>query len=172
MAKAFSKRSQVAMESLMVYGIAILIVMLAVGALIYFGVLDLGAYLPDRAEIKGGDFTIKEIAVHHGGDVELVITNNVGKNIESLIVEIQDEGDSSWGCSTPTLMRTDTGDISGTNPLANGDDAELTGSYALSCDVIDKVGKKISGIINLRYNVMGSSIDRSAHGTIRVTVIE
>ena len=43
-----SDLSQAALEFLTTYGWAILVVLIAVGALAYFGVLDLGKFLPEK----------------------------------------------------------------------------------------------------------------------------
>ena len=42
------KRGQVALEFIMTYGWAILVVLVAIGALAYFGVLNPGKYLPEK----------------------------------------------------------------------------------------------------------------------------
>jgi len=44
----YNKKGQAALEFLMTYGWAILVVLAAIGALAYFGVLDPGAYLPSK----------------------------------------------------------------------------------------------------------------------------
>ena len=98
MRKKNSKKSQVAMESLMVYGIAILIVMLAIGALMYFGVLDLGAYLPDSCKIKGGTFDCTDYAWSVlANELQIEITNRAGKTITNLggatTCMLEEEGD-------------------------------------------------------------------------------
>ena len=75
------------MESLMVYGIAILIVMLAIGALIYFGVLDLGSYLPDQCDLKGDPVKCENYVITSTSGncvAEFEFRNKVGKNIKEL----------------------------------------------------------------------------------------
>jgi hypothetical protein len=58
------KRAQAAMEFLMTYGWAILVVLIAIGALAYFGVLSPEQFLPEKCVISTGsglfcdDFTI------------------------------------------------------------------------------------------------------------------
>jgi len=46
------KRAQAAMEFLMTYGWAILVVLAAIGALAYFGVLSPGNLLPHKCEFS------------------------------------------------------------------------------------------------------------------------
>jgi hypothetical protein len=48
------RKAQAAMEFLMTYGWAILVVLAAIGALAYFGVLDPGKLLPERCQFPAG----------------------------------------------------------------------------------------------------------------------
>ncbi|MBN2423192.1 hypothetical protein JXB41_08270 [Candidatus Woesearchaeota archaeon] len=154
-----SKKSQVAMESLMVYGIAILIVMLAVGALIYFGVLDLGAYLPDSCKIKGGSFECVDFAIDAtGGGINIDIKNRVGKTITDL-------ESCSWISE---------GDRSGTlqpdrSEVANGNTVLLTDGESGE-DFEELVGKKTKLTFTCQYKISGSSIQRTFNGELTTTV--
>jgi len=47
-------KAQAAMEFLMTYGWAILVVLVVIGALAYFGVLSPGRLLPDRCQLPPG----------------------------------------------------------------------------------------------------------------------
>ncbi len=49
-----SKKGQAAMEFLMTYGWAILVVLIAIGALAYFGVLSPEKFLPEKCVISSG----------------------------------------------------------------------------------------------------------------------
>ena len=49
----FRKKGQAAMEFLMTYGWAILVVLVAIGALAYFGVLSPDRFLPERCTGTG-----------------------------------------------------------------------------------------------------------------------
>ena len=48
------KKAQAAMEFLMTYGWAILVVLVAIGALAYFGVLSPDTFLPEKCVISSG----------------------------------------------------------------------------------------------------------------------
>ena len=50
----FFKKSQAAMEFLMTYGWAILVVLAAIAALAYFGVLSPEKFLPEKCLIETG----------------------------------------------------------------------------------------------------------------------
>jgi len=53
MRKIRKKKGQITMESLLLYGAAFLVVLLAIAALTYFGILDLGRYLPEKCNFEG-----------------------------------------------------------------------------------------------------------------------
>src|SRR3989344_7474667 len=91
------KKSQVAIEAIMIYGLAILVVMLAIGALMYFDVLDLGSLLPDKCEIKGVAITCEDYGVYTN-KVVLQLRNNIGKNIYITSINIVgEEGSNDYG---------------------------------------------------------------------------
>jgi|SRR3989344_1510403 len=90
------------MEFLMTYGWAILVVLIAIGALAYFGVLNPGRFLPSSCTIVAGigcdDFKVT------AADVQLILRNGVGDDLSSVSVTVpscttQDanaDGDDSW----------------------------------------------------------------------------
>jgi len=87
------KKAQAAMEFLMTYGWAILVVLLAIAALAYFGVLNPGKYLPSSCTLGAGlscnDFKVVGIDPVTGfGEVTLVITNGMGEDLSPFTVTI------------------------------------------------------------------------------------
>ncbi|MBI3027376.1 hypothetical protein HYY70_04635 [Candidatus Woesearchaeota archaeon] len=162
------KKSQIAMESVLIYGLVILVVSLAIGALVYFGVLDLSKFLPDSCNVAGEGLICENFVVkvrpgtgQSGVDenVQLEIRNKVGKNIEGLKAKIIGEEDmaNAWGSSCAT---------------ASGESVENGGLKLLQmgCTLTISSGKKIKGRLDLEYKVVGSAITRTASGTIYTTV--
>src|SRR3989338_11688377 len=96
--KSTFKKSQAALEFLMTYGWAILVVLVAVGALAYFGVLSPDQFLPAKCTLQPGlacvDFKVTPVAV------TVRLTNSLGYDIEGITVKAGGCGTSS---STPTL---------------------------------------------------------------------
>src|SRR3989338_7838061 len=74
-----NRKAQAAMEFLMTYGWAILVVLVVIGALAYFGVLSPGKLLPDRCQLPPGiscdDYSLV------GGKVTLKVTNGMGQQV-------------------------------------------------------------------------------------------
>src|SRR3989338_5776934 len=73
------KRAQAATEFIMTYGWAILVVLAAIGALAYFGVLSPDKFLPERCNFPAGiDCVDKAVITSSTGTVEIALRNNVG----------------------------------------------------------------------------------------------
>ena len=75
------KKGQAAMEFLMTYGWAILVVIAAIAALAYFGVLDPARLLPERCQSSAGMDCVDKAAVTATG-VTVAMRNNVGFKAE------------------------------------------------------------------------------------------
>jgi len=82
------KKAQAAMEFLMTYGWAILVVLIAIAALAYFGVLNPSRYLPSSCTLVPGlsceDFKVDGTAK----TVELVIQNGMGQDLNPITISI------------------------------------------------------------------------------------
>jgi hypothetical protein len=73
------KKAQAAMEFLMTYGWAILVVLAAIGALAYFGILSPGNLLPQKCEFQAGmDCTEHPDASEAAGTIVFPIVNSMG----------------------------------------------------------------------------------------------
>ncbi len=80
----FKKRAQAAMEFLMTYGWAILVVLVAIGALAYFGVLSPDKFLPERCTGTSGMDCLDKASItadDTNGVVKFAFKNNLGQNI-------------------------------------------------------------------------------------------
>ena len=165
------KKAQVAMEQLMVYGIAILIVMLAVGALIYFGVLDLGSLLPDQCTLKGAPIECENYVLSGcgsaAGELQIEIRNKVGKNIELKNIKVTSEEDMVGMYSDGDVAITGIGP-SGGEIVANGQISGVESVTLAGCNL--EPGSKLKGRLEVDYRVIGSGIDRTAIGTINVKI--
>jgi hypothetical protein len=84
------KKGQAAMEFLMTYGWAILVVLAAIGALAYFGILNPGNWLPTKCTISGG-FSCLEHKVYNVGTDTVVYTKlqqNLGIDAASVNISV------------------------------------------------------------------------------------
>jgi hypothetical protein len=101
------KRGQAAMEFLMTYGWALLVVLVAIGALAFFGVLNPGQFLPSTCTITPGISCdgFKVTATQ----VDLILTNGMGTNLGT-----------AAGAFTVQLKQADGTECATTPPTASG----------------------------------------------------
>jgi hypothetical protein len=85
------KRAQAAMEFLMTYGWAILVVLVAIGALAYFGVLSPARFLPESCTMAPGigcdDFKITW--ADGASTIQLLLRNGMGETVTGVSVAIK-----------------------------------------------------------------------------------
>jgi hypothetical protein len=82
-----NKKGQAAMEFLMTYGWAILVVIAAIAALAYFGVLDPGRLLPERCQSSAGMDCVDKAVITTQG-ITVALRNNVGFDIDVTAVDV------------------------------------------------------------------------------------
>ncbi len=80
------RKGQAAMEFLMTYGWAILVVLAAIGALAYFGILSPSKFLPNSCTLSGG-FSCTQYKVTNT-TVTLGIQNNLGVDADVVNVSL------------------------------------------------------------------------------------
>ncbi|MBU1975842.1 MAG: hypothetical protein KKG59_05550 [Nanoarchaeota archaeon] len=101
------KKGQAAMEFLMTYGWAILVVLAAIGALAYFGVLSPQNLLPSSCTVGAGFGCDSAKAASENnnygdtGTIEMSLRNNIGEDLSS--VSIAFEGDIDCNDFAATL---------------------------------------------------------------------
>ena len=97
------KKSQVALEFLTTYGWAFLVVLVMIGALAYFGVLDPSNFLPEKC-IFGAGIGCIEYAGFAGptGNISARLVNGFGYaiTIEDVTATVTGEGGVCDNCST------------------------------------------------------------------------
>jgi uncharacterized protein (UPF0333 family) len=76
------KKGQAAMEFLMTYGWAILVVLVVIGALAYFGVLNPQQFLPKKCQFAAGFVCVDHIITQDADEGNiLVLSNTIGDDI-------------------------------------------------------------------------------------------
>ena len=144
------KKGQAALEFLMTYGWAILVVLVAIGALAFFGVLSPDKFLPSKCTLQPGLACVE----HQVTDTQatLVIKNGYGSDITITNVAVEGCGDASPVGAT----------------LANG----AQNTYSVTCGAsLGAGGSKFSGSVNITYLNADSGLTRKNIGNI-VTKVE
>ena len=75
------KRAQAAMEFLMTYGWAILVVLVAIGALAYFGVLSPDRFLPEKCVLSTGSGLFCDKFTITATGIEIKVQNSLAEGI-------------------------------------------------------------------------------------------
>lgn len=145
--KTFHKKSQAAMEFLMTYGWAILVVLAAIAALAYFGVLSPEKFLPEKCVLSPGLACVSHKIT--ADSAVLVISNGLGRTItiDSL---------SIGGCSASGLNA----------PMVSGNETMITitgCTNGISKDVF-------KGEITLGYTEKATGITKTVYGDIATKV--
>lgn len=92
------KKGQAAMEFLMTYGWAILVVLAAIGALAYFGVLNPSRLIPNKCTLSPG-FDFGDCKAATTGLV-LTLHNGLGVDLTAFNITINTTGSSDIDCIT------------------------------------------------------------------------
>ncbi|MBS3101269.1 hypothetical protein J4204_03980 [Candidatus Woesearchaeota archaeon] len=146
-----TRKSQAALEFLMTYGWAILVVLVAIGALAYFGVLSPDKFLPAKCTLQAGIACLDHKATATG--VTVRITNSLGFDIDTVSVRAGDCGDY------PITVGS-----TGQATLANG--ASFT--YVIPCSLLGVT--KYNKQVNVSYRVTETTITHNNVGQITTRV--
>ncbi len=158
--KQLNRKAQAATEFIMTYGWAILVVLIAIGALAYFGVLSPDKFLPERCTFPAGiDCIDKAVITASTGQVELALKNNIGYtiNVTSVITGTDD-------CPSPVLLLVNSQNVSTGNhsTIFNNDQATLR----ISCGNSLPVGK-FKTDFGIEYLNMETKLLHKGSGSIR-----
>ncbi len=103
-----NKKAQGALEFLMTYGWAFLVILIMIGALAYFGVLNPTRFLPERCSFGTQLGCEDYILDGEAGSVKLKIRNNLAYTINISAIEVTDP-DNQFTCATGAATDDGTG---------------------------------------------------------------
>ena len=147
------RKSQAALEFLMTYGWAILVVLVAVGALAYFGVLSPEKFLPAKCTLPAGIACLDHRASSTTNQIQIVLQNSLGYDLTGVIVQI-----GGCGIATPS---------SGDNELTNGEKDTFT---SVPCNPVLTGGSKFNKGFGITYTITETTLTHIANGTITTRV--
>ena len=141
------KKSQAAMEFLMTYGWAILVVLAAIAALAYFGVLSPEKFLPEKCLIETG-FTCISSKVESAQST-VVLSNGLGRTVTIDSIQI-------GGCTTSfsSSMISEAENTFVVTGCSNGDTKEV-----FKGDVTIKFTEKRTNLTKTAYGVINTKIE-------------
>jgi len=159
------KKAQGALEFLMTYGWAFLVILIMIGALAYFGVLSPTKFLPERCTF-GSQFLCKDYLLdYNDGDpaISLQLQNNLGQAI--YVTSVDASSQEGFGTCTDITV-TDSDDTDAYDESADGSvEAISDGEYftvtAGTCSTLGGMteGSKYKVQVDVTYYAATSSSD-------------
>jgi hypothetical protein len=143
------KKAQAALEFLTTYGWAFLVILVMIGALAYFGVLNPQKYLPEKCMLTTG-LDCVDYQIRSTGAVNIQLVNNIGSTISISTFNVSNVPIS---CGTY-------------NNIASGTNVSITCAGL----TVPSVGDKVKFPINIVYTKSGGGYSRMAYGEIFATV--
>ncbi|MFC1697661.1 hypothetical protein ACFL1H_04985 [Nanoarchaeota archaeon] len=144
LSKFKGKKGQAALEFLMTYGWAILIVIGVISALAYTGILDFGTLIPDECSLTPGlqcyDFT------YNGDRIGFVFENRENFDVKITNVAV-------GGCDPDEIIN------------VNVPKGSTSSEIYIDCGVI--FGDKINDVIIITYEIPKTGRPHSVRGTLR-----
>ena len=150
------KKSQAALEFLMTYGWALLVVLVMIGVFAYFIFRSPGALVPESCQVPPG-FTCDEFVVEAAGP-DLVLIPNLGERLDFTVTDCTaSTDDAADGTATSCQLDGGSGDVT----VASGDTVRLTFS-GMTLTPGDK--KPIS--FTVEYTETGGQITKKLSGEV------
>ena len=150
MVKLFSfqnKKAQGALEFLMTYGWAFLVILIMIGALAYFGVLSPTKFLPERCNF-GSQFLCKDYLVSSDGttaDITLKLQNNLGQAIYVLTNSTNATTQEGFGGCVMTIYGSDGSTSIGEDGSGGGSAVSDGGYFVVNAANCADLGGMVSG---------------------------
>lgn len=169
--KQLKRLGQLSIETMIVYGLVILVALSVMGGMLYFNILDLGSYLPDKCDIGGtSDLNCEELSFSAVGDGALSMgIRNIGQRpINLLTMTAIDESSVHWN-----------GELLGQGQIETspGSWVDISDAAALGPGEIGRViftpisgaqgGSTLRATINTQYSFRDGAIVQDSSGEIR-----
>lgn len=164
-----NRKAQLSIETMIIYGLVILVALSVIGGLLYFNILDIGSYLPDKCDVGGAaDLKCEEMRLSSGPDdkvasddvFQLGIRNIGQRPITEVSVVVSDESSLHFSDSV-------TGTVEG-GTIAPGEIKTVDFDLSSIEDPGVREGSVLRGTIITTYLFSDGAVTQEASGTIRV----
>ena len=150
-------KSQAALEFIMTYGWAILVVLVAIVALASFGVLSPDRFLPSKCTLQPGigcqDYKVETPGTNAKGKILVILTNGLGYDLNNVKIDFEK-------CGTTAEQNIFNGAVA---PFNFDCDATSTG--------VGASGAKYNGKMVVSYKSVASQLDHTNVGQL-ITRVE
>lgn len=153
--KGRSRKGQAAMEFLMTYGWAILVVLVVIGALAYFGVLNPQKFLPKKCQLPVGLTCVDHKLSITVANSVILLNNGIGTDIRITRIKFAAE---------TALYSCDSGVLAAIVPA--GDTYTHTFAGVQCVNNGGTAGLRIKGPLQVDYTSLQTNIAQSVNGTM------
>ena len=155
-----NKKAQGALEFLMTYGWAFLVILVMIGALAYFGVLSPTRFLPEKCMFASGMNCVGYKIDSSLDEIKLKLENGMGQTINIQTIDI-DDPNGIIDCDQLDLILTP-------ESMASGATSEFTIENCLADGASLTLGEKVRLTMTVNYydNKAGSSFDHNIGGEL------
>ncbi|MFA6073789.1 MAG: hypothetical protein WC758_06750 [Candidatus Woesearchaeota archaeon] len=171
MGKIFGKKGQAALEFLTTYGWAFMVILVMIGALAYFGVLNPQNMVPDSCSITAG-LTCVDAQVNTS-DASFSFINNMGEAITVTNLVINRGGTEIFNGDPDAVCTFNVGSV-GYDTVTGIGDGETFSIAACPYDAVGlgkKTGQKAKLSFTLTYaKMVDGAYSHDATGTLTATV--
>ncbi|MDD5086340.1 MAG: hypothetical protein PHV16_01180 [Candidatus Nanoarchaeia archaeon] len=136
------KRAQAAMEFLMTYGWAILVVLVVIGALAYFGVLNPQNLMPEKCTFPMGLYC-EDYILREGAAASFRLQNGMGNSINITKISINSQSYTQLDCENLEV-----------NTVIHNGESEI---ITVPCTSLEASNSKVRAEIDLTYCDAGLS---------------
>ncbi len=162
---------QLSIETMIVYGLVILVALSVMGGMLYFNILDLGSYLPDRCDLGGtSDLNCEELSFSaETNNLSLGIRNIGQRPIELLEVRATDETGIHWSGQITAIGQVGGENIGSARTLPPGEIASIELSLADDDDGLGEAqaGRTLRAQIYTQYRFREGAIVQDSSGDVR-----
>ena len=164
MRKMHGSKGQAALEFLTTYGWAFLVILVMIGALSYFGVLDPSRFLPDKCIFGTGiGACIDAVASDGAEDINATFINSFGKDLTVSAVNITVQGVQDATCTSAKTCAVPSNSLCNLPALWQ---SNSKAEFFLPC--ILTAGDKPKIHVTITYKESGGSYTKQVEGDIQV----
>jgi len=152
-----TKKSQAALEFIMTYGWAILVVLVAIGALAYFGVLSPDRFLPSKCTLQSGIACLDHKATKTvtGDQLTIVYQNSLGQDITIDRIQADQCLPLGTGVKKSASVR---------NLPNGGQGSDTLGVAPVTCTFTSTT--KYNGDVNITYTIIETDVQHKNQGHV------
>ena len=159
------RKGQVALEFLMTYGWAFLIILVVIGAFIYFDVLNPSRLVGESCTFPAGINCVDQIARNGAEDIEIILRNGFGNSIDVVDATIvyyngADECEISHTFATAAWAHNQQKTLV----------FDMTDPSDPTSDCVLDEGDRLMGTVTFAYTPAGSSFARQVEGSVSIPV--